>query len=322
MDIFQEINFNNEVTAKTLRDTINNNKKSDSIIQKKILESEEYSIGNIENNVASPKKKKNKSEKELSNKFSEDINYYLSMINGITDFENLEEKIAGILPSKTEVNYHMVILRLKVELLKNIKEINELIDGENLSIDELQSFKQDIGLENEKINTLAIIEERKNYKEVPKQENIIVFAKTAGENIRVLEEISSKAIDPAYYNDFKILFNSIKNGTFNGFKKFHSSGNSKIRGYQLRKDDTRLVFDRVGDHTYVVITAFVKKCANDRDYKESLQNKLAEYSNQRKELINKLNDDSFIKQNQEYERILFQKLNNIATEKTYRKRRK
>lgn len=316
---FKTINFMNGVDEKTLESVIKNNYKTSIKMQKEIDGKITKPINvPMEKPINTPRKKK-KVIKDEDDKFSENIKYYLSLLNGIENINNLEEEINKILPSKNESNYHMIVLRLKAELLKNIKEIYDLIKDEDISLEELKLFREEINLEKEKINTLAIIEEKEIASTNTKQENILIFAKTAGGNIRVLEEISSKAIDPAYYDDFKVLFNSVKNGTFNGFKKFHTSGNQHIRGYQLRKNATRLVFDRVGPNAYAIITAFVKKCTNDNGYRETLQKKISEYSNQRDLLIAKLNQKDFIRENQEYEQILFKKLDNIVTEKTYRK---
>ena len=85
-------------------------------------------------------------------------------------------------------------------------------------------------------------------------------------NIRVIDEIEkiSKS-SPEFCSEFLELFQSIQDGSFKRVKRFLNNnklvGISEVRGFK-----PRVVFDRIGKNDYAIITAFLKKCDNDRGY--------------------------------------------------------
>ena len=80
-------------------------------------------------------------------------------------------------------------------------------------------------------------------------------------------------------------------------------GISEVRGFK-----PRVVFDRIGKNDYAIITAFLKKCDNDKGYKESLELKIQKYMSQRDNMIKNLNNSEYRTLNEQYTNELFEKL--------------
>ena len=78
---------------------------------------------------------------------------------------------------------------------------------------------------------------------------------------------------------------------------------AEVRGFK-----TRILFDRVGKNTYVVIQMFVKKCDNDKGYKQSVQNRVMWYKKKRSEIVEQLTSDEYIKKNNMFEEQLMELL--------------
>lgn len=259
----------------------------------------------------------NKDSKKLDTGFEDEVNYYLTEISCILE-DSLEEKLESCLPSRNHYRYKDIILRLKLESLKNIKEIKEFlaIEAGNISKEDMIEFKDEILLEQKKINLLTSIADLKDdKKEEQVVENRFVFATRSGGNIRVLEEIDR--IPSECYSSFKGLFDSIKNGTFRDVKRLNS--NPELVGFCEVRDlsaNTRVVFDRVDENTYVLITAFIKKSDTcDNGYMYGLKNKINIYKNEASQIKENLGNSDFMDLQQEYEAELYRKLGSDKKEK-------
>ena len=127
-------------------------------------------------------------------------------------------------------------------------------------------------------------------------------------NIRVIDEIEkiSKS-SPEFCSEFLELFQSIQDGSFKRVKRFLNNnklvGISEVRGFK-----PRVVFDRIGKNDYAIITAFLKKCDNDRGYKDSLELKIQKYMSQRDNIVKRLNNPEYRALNEQYTNELFGKL--------------
>lgn len=253
--------------------------------------------------------------------FEDEVNYYLAGISQVLE-EELDEKLESFLPSKSHYRYKEIILRLKLESLKNIKEIKELLVAEdgNISSEDMREFKDEILLEQKKIALLTSIS---NTKDAKKEEQVIknrfVFATRSGGNIRVLEELNR--ISSEYYPSFLGLFNSIKNGTFKDVKRLNS--NPEVAGFCEVRDlsaNTRVVFDRIGENTYVLITAFIKKSEScDNGYMDSLKKKINTYKSYSLQMKENLGNSEFMELQHEYENELYRKLGSTSKGKGTKK---
>lgn len=246
--------------------------------------------------VVKPKKKET-TEKEpyCDIDFEEEMEYYLADYKSLRE-DNLEEDLLSILPSKKTYRYKDIILRLIAESLKEIKDINEVISRENFSAEELTDLRSAILLEKKKI---AILKQHLKHKdeveEIEEVNNEIILVPSLTGNVKLIEDLEH--IHPANYEAFLELVESIKNGTFKGVKRFtnnmHFAGISEVRGFQVR-----IVFTRIGKNKYALITAFTKKCDNDKGYRDSLTQKLSDYRLQEDKLKTLAEDEEFLRENE------------------------
>ena len=227
--------------------------------------------------------------------FEEEMEYYLTDYKSLRE-DNLEENILSILPSKKTYRYKDIILRLIAESLKEIKEVNELISRENFSSEELTDLRSVILLEKKKISILK--EHLKHKDEVETEEEInneIILVPSLTGNVKLIEDLEH--IHPSNYEAFLELVESIKNGTFKGVKRFTNNmrfaGISEVRGFQVR-----IAFARIGKNKYALITAFTKKCDNDKGYRDSLTQKLSDYRLQEDKLKALAEDEEFLRENE------------------------
>lgn len=240
--------------------------------------------------------------------FKDEVDYYFTMINSYTDSDELFSLIETSVPSKKNSNYHNIILGIKLQLLKEIKEYEELLGTqEHFTKSELDEFSDVIHLNKKKIDLLTGIENTNDIEtEIETIENSFILVPTSGGNIRILDEISNMPIE--FLDSFKGLFDSIKDGTFKNVKRFNSnnnrnSGMSEVKDYQVR-----VIFDRIGKHDYALITAFIKKCDNDKGYIESMNLKIKNYLDQKESLKTNLSNPEFRKMQEEYTEELYQLL--------------
>lgn len=227
--------------------------------------------------------------------FEEEMEYYLTDYKSLKE-DNLEEDLLSILPSKKTYRYKDIILRLIAESLKEIKEVNELISRENFSAEELTDLRSVILLEKKKISILK--EHLKHKDEVETEEEVnneIILVPSLTGNVKLIEDLEH--IHPSNYEAFLELVESIKNGTFKGVKRFTNNmrfaGISEVRGFQVR-----IAFARIGKNKYALITAFTKKCDNDKGYRDSLTQKLSDYRLQEDKLKALAEDEEFLRENE------------------------
>lgn len=245
-----------------------------------------------------------------------EVDYYFTNINGLADSENLLDDLLLFLPSKKSNNYNNIILRIKLELMKNIKDVEDVIglEQKNLTKEDLYDFQEEIKLNQKKLKLISEIESNTCEELLEEEiENNLIFVPTSGGNIRIIDEITSMPVE--FLDRFKGLFDSIIDGTFKNVKRFNSannrnSGMSEVRDYQVR-----VVFDRIGRHDYALVTAFIKKCDSDKGYLESLNLKIKNYEGQKEKLKNNLSNPEFVKLQSEYTKELYNVLNAGEKEK-------
>lgn len=295
-------------TSEELIETLDENNKTASLMLEEIkklkaIAGEEREII-IENTSSFPEPLQ---EEEEEDSLEDELGYYIENFNNAS-LEELEENSDDILPSPENPNYQNIILRIKIELLKAIREINEIIKTtEKTNKEELEYYKEELQKLDQKLTLLNRPREQIISRQEPIK-NTLIFSPTPSGNIRVLEDIE-KRVPREYYKGFNELFESIQNGRFKNVKRF-VSGNSKTAGFsEVKEHKIRVVFDRIGPHSYVVITAFMKKSNNDKGYIESLTKILTDYKNNiRDNLKRNLENGEFLDLQQHYEQELFNKL--------------
>ena len=251
--------------------------------------------------------------------FEDEVEYYYSQVKEITP-ATISEKLHLCVPKRTNKNFEKIILRLKLESLRNIREINEVI-REYSSVEdpeEMQMFKDEILYEQQKIafydNLLS--PEKEEVEEIEEEEttNRMIFVPTNGGNIRILDEIDH--IPDTFYDLFLELFLSIKDGSFKNVKRF--TNNAALNGLvEVKNPQARVVFARLNENTYAIITAFVKKTQKDKGYLDSLKNKAADYKTISEILKRNLSNPEFLELHQQDEDELFRKLGYDPVTKTF-----
>ena len=226
--------------------------------------------------------------------FEEEMEYYLADYNALTE-ENLEENLMSILPSQKTYRYKDIMYRLISESLKEIKEVTELILKGNFEKDDIIEMRKFITLEERKIEILKLhLASEKQTETEEEINNEMVLVPSLSGNIKIIDDLEH--IHPSFYEDFLELIESIKNGTFKGVKRFTNNmrfaGISEVRGPQVR-----IAFTRLSKNTYALITAFTKKCDNDKGYRDSLTQKLSDYRILEPKLQELIRNEDFQREN-------------------------
>ncbi|MBE6157278.1 MAG: hypothetical protein E7160_00570 [Firmicutes bacterium] len=304
--LLRELDFDN-MSVKELEDAIifNQREKNRMLLEIKKLEINEIVSEITHNKITTVPKKEQTKEEKMED---DELNYYYEDLKNIKYSDNLYNDIKDILPAKKNYRYKELLRKLKLNILKDKKEIERFITEENITDPELlEEFNNEINLNKRKIDIISIIskEQEKEGSNIEEIENNLIFTTTPTGNIRVLEEI--KSIDQSFYEKINTLFESIKDGTFKNVKRF--TGNNKFSKYrEVREDLIRVVFDRISAHDYVIVTVFTKKTTNDRGYQLSLENKISKYKDQKDSILKNIDNDEYRKLHKEYEIELFNRL--------------
>lgn len=243
----------------------------------------------------------------------DEMEYYINNLSTI-NIDTPEITVKALLPSLQNKNATNILLRLKLECIKNMREINELLsEVDDISVEDLKGFKQELNIEQKKLEIinkrlLPVPKEKAESEEL--QENKLIFVPTTGGNIRVLEEL--KSIPSEYYERFYGLFSSIKDGTFKNVKSFRRLNNNDPLFCEVKDTAVRVMFARIGPQEYAVITCFIKKTDNNKGYRNQLEQKMGDYKQIAPILIANLENEEFMEQNEKYEQMLWE---TIKTEK-------
>ena len=238
--------------------------------------------------------------------FENEVEYYYSQIKKLNS-DNLDSEFLNALPARKNYQYERIMNRLKLESFRTIKEIKDFLSEEGLSSGEISIFKDDLELEFRKIQLLDkyLAPQAEEEKVQETKENNLIFVPTSGGGIRVLDEIDSMPIE--YYDRFNGLFRSIKEGTFKNVKRF--AGNSELAGLcEVRDNKVRVLFVRLNNDSYAIISAFIKKADNDSVYRSSVTKKYMNYQIVENSLISNLSNEDFTQLHKDYEQELFRKL--------------
>lgn len=235
-------------------------------------------------------------EKKEDDSFKDEMNFYLLSYRQLSE-DFTKEEINEILPKKKNPKFKDILLRLSLESVKEIKEVKELLREEEISLEEKELCNKIIESENKKIDYIKsklIVSDKEEIEEQEEKNNIVLVPTLSG-NIRIIDDLEHIPND--YYEGFKDLINSIIDGTFKNVKTFSNNegliGISEVKSFKIR-----VVFKRLNDNTYALITAFMKKWDNDKLYQESLISKVKEYYLIESELKKLINDHEFMEENE------------------------
>ena len=231
---------------------------------------------------------------EEENTFEDEVSYYLQDFRmlepGFTESEFIET-----LPSKKHYEYQNIINRLIAESIKDIKELRECIyEEESLSKEELKEYNILLSNELRKIEMLKETLTKSTDQEEEEIKNTLVLVPTEAGNIRVLDELERVPLE--YHAKFLELLNSIIDGTFKNVKSF--TNNNNLNGIsEVKVFGARVVFTRISKNHYAILTAFIKKCFNDKAYAETLKSKVSDYKKNPDKAKQLLDNEEFMEEN-------------------------
>lgn len=238
--------------------------------------------------------------------FENEVEYYLSQLKELKN-SNIEDEFETSIPSRMHYQYERILTRLKLESIRLIKEIKDLLAEEGLSLEDMNAFKEELDLELKKIELInkALEPVKEEEQASTKKDNKLIFVPTSGGDIRVLDEIDS--IPYEYYDRFLGLFQSIKNGTFKNVQRF--TGNNELNGLCEVKDfKVRVIFVRLTKDSYAIISAFTKKSDNDKAYRAAVIKKYNDFQIAESSLRKNIQNEEFLELHKTYETELFEKL--------------
>lgn len=308
------LDLDDEISSKEIFEVISENHKTSMLIDKEVKKLKELSSKStkrVEDDNKTPEKEMIYDEAdEVNSELDDKVDYYNYLISSIDDCEDLQDQIESSLPNPNTGDYKTIVLRLKLKLLKSIKETADFISEcrEEFDDEDLEEYKEEIRLCSKKLEILKSESNEEVSENKTSTKNNFFFPVSSMGNIRVIDEIEkiSKS-SPEFCSEFLELFQSIQDGSFKRVKRFLNNnklvGISEVRGFK-----PRVVFDRIGKNDYAIITAFLKKCDNDRGYKDSLELKIQKYMSQRDNIVKNLNNPEYRALNEQYTNELFGKL--------------
>ncbi len=308
------LDLDDGISSKEIFEVISENHKTSMLIDKEVKKLKELSSKStkrVEDDNKAPEKEMIYDEAdEVNSELDDKVDYYNYLISSIDDCEDLQDQIESSLPNPNTGDYKTIVLRLKLKLLKSIKETADFISEcrEEFDDEDLEEYKEEIRLCSKKLEILKSESNEEVSENKTSTKNNFFFPISSMGNIRVIDEIEkiSKS-SPEFCSEFLELFQSIQDGSFKRVKRFLNNnklvGISEVRGFK-----PRVVFDRIGKNDYAIITAFLKKCDNDRGYKDSLELKIQKYMSQRDNIVKNLNNPEYRALNEQYTNELFGKL--------------
>lgn len=295
-------NINNE---QELIEALKHNCKVSAYMREEIQKMEKINESNIE--MTFKEETEIKKEEFIEDTDLEYLYYYEPIKNideNITDDE-LKHIIKENLPIKINPNYFKIISRIIAEIFKEIIEYEE-IKKDSIGEEEIiNETKKLIDLNKKKIEFIKNIEiDLNNSDEII--ENELYFLKTGSGNTYCLSDLSK--IKKEYYESFKELFESIKNGTFKQAKRLNTSNNKTSSISEVRGFKTRIIFDRIGENSYIILMCAVKKSDFDNGYKKSIENRNLVYKAMKPKIYKVKDTEEYKQENKQFEKKLFLKL--------------
>ena len=244
--------------------------------------------------------------------FEEEIRKYLELLELIDKEDDIEKEVLGLLPQEDDYDKERLVKRLYIEYCKKIREATNFIQTEmenGADEEELVPFYEEIRKYEEIKSSLrksTYLDQEIEEEDIAK--NNLLFLTTDSGRIRTFEAIDD--IDSRCYPALSELFASIIDGTFKSGKAF--TDNDKVGGilevrnleYQLR-----VIYAPIAPKYYAVLGVMIKKTDANSRYKQLLISMVNNLNSQKKSLEKGLEDPEFCRQQEEYTKMLFEKLN-------------
>ena len=220
-----------------------------------------------------------------------DITFYWNLLKSCKNGKDL----VHALPRPSNTQYNLLMNLILAECLKEMKEIEEFLQEEQLTEEDRLEFLNEL---KEKRSRFAKILEYRDHKEeleseVEEQENQLIYLESVHGNTYALNDI--KKIDVQFYDAFLELLESIQNGTFKNMKTFQN--NQKLNGLlEVKGFHERIVFKRMSENIYAIIDIFVKKDTYDGGYAIHLKTRAEKFWSQCEKLKRMANNQEYLEE--------------------------
>ena len=258
---------------------------------------------------------------EEVDEFKDEVEYYYSLIKNIDFDSDVVLKLKNILPSVSYSKFDDIILGINSLFMRDINEIRDFIESnkDTFSIDELKEFKDDILSISNKISVIRCIKEvlleRNILDEDIVKKNRLVFLETNSGNVYTMDDLDNNSVPNNYYEGFLELIKSIENNSFKNFK-FIDSNNSELAGIsEVKGFQKRVIFDRVGADTYVIIGAFIKKTDNDKRYRDFFSNRVGVYFKNKDYILKMIQNEDYLEKHKKILEDIYEFLDSTRKKK-------
>jgi len=216
--------------------------------------------------------------------------YLLNISKAIT-----HDEIVSCLPKKDDVNYGNIVNSILIRLYKDKVEIINFLNQEN-NKEITEAFDDELTMLDFKIETILdyineVIEE-----EVYEPGNRIMFLKNSSQEPYIFQTLKGYE---EYYGLFLELLNSIINGRFKRKRYFVNHGKI-INIYEVGSFEARILFTGIKENTYVVLSAFMKKCNHNLQTHNFVENSSSKFQAQKDFLLSMFNNEEYMQQEQVY----------------------
>lgn len=216
-----------------------------------------------------------------------DITFYWNLLNSCKNND-----IIHALPKPSNSQYYLLMNLILAECLKEMKEIEEFLQEEELTEEETFEFLNELKEKRSRFDKILEYRDHKEELEVlEEEENQLIYLESFYGNTYALNDI--KKIDVQFYDGFLELLESIQNGTFKNIKAFQN--NQKLNGLlEVKGFHERIIFKRMSETIYAIIDIFVKKDKYDGGYAIHLKSRAENFWSQFESLKKLINNEEYL----------------------------
>ena len=136
-----------------------------------------------------------------------------------------------------------------------------------------------------------------------KKINKVIYLKSLSGNYIIEKDF--KDIPQDFYPSFEHLIKSIENNTFINKKRIGKSDNKKLTNImEVKLYQSRVLYIQLSQDIYMILTCFIKKSDNSKDYANYLKHISDIFEMQKNDILKNIQDDSFMKEETNFHKLL------------------
>ncbi len=225
----------------------------------------------------------------------------VSVALSILDIDTLDDEEASAKIKKilnTSISNAYLLGIIKFNLYQEIVEYNKMLLSSDNAL-EMTEINKQIAMLKRKIQLLEYAREEEELIETSTEDNNIYFLTSTLGNIFFKESLR-KNVPLDYYQAFKELLLTIKNGTFKGLKKLKDIPYFEVKDFKIR-----IIFTHLEGNNFLILDAFMKKADTSIQISNILKNRASNIAKIKESICHSLTDPNFIAtQNSYYEEII------------------